>query len=64
MSGIGAVITKNVPSHALVYGNPAKVMGWVDEKGQKLIRKDEKIWTSVEGVEYVETDTSGLKRKI
>lgn len=32
----GAVVTKDVPPHALVMGNPAKVKGYVDEKGKKL----------------------------
>lgn len=34
--GAGAVVTKNVPAHALVYGNPAKQTGWVCECGTKL----------------------------
>lgn len=32
----GAVVTKNVPSHALVSGVPAKQIGWVCECGQVL----------------------------
>jgi UDP-2-acetamido-3-amino-2,3-dideoxy-glucuronate N-acetyltransferase len=34
--GAGATVTKNVPDYALVYGNPAKQMGWVCECGTKL----------------------------
>ena len=34
--GAGAVVTKDVPAHALIVGNPAKVIGWVDEKGIRL----------------------------
>lgn len=34
--GAGSNVTKNVPAHALVYGNPAKICGWVDEEGEKL----------------------------
>ena len=30
--GAGSVVTKDVPAFALVYGNPAKVMGSTDEK--------------------------------
>ncbi len=34
--GAGAVVTKDVPAHGLVVGNPGKVIGWVDKKGQRL----------------------------
>jgi len=34
--GAGAVVTKDVPDYALVVGNPAKLIGWVSEAGQKL----------------------------
>ncbi len=34
--GAGAVITKNVPDHALVIGNPGTLVGWVDKKGCRI----------------------------
>jgi UDP-2-acetamido-3-amino-2,3-dideoxy-glucuronate N-acetyltransferase len=34
--GAGAVVTKDVPAYAIVYGNPAKQAGWVCECGTKL----------------------------
>ena len=34
--GAGAVVTKNVHPNALVVGNPAKIIGWVDKKGRRL----------------------------
>ncbi len=34
--GAGAVVTKDVPDFALVLGNPAKIVGWVDKKGSKI----------------------------
>lgn len=37
--GAGAVVTKDVSDYALVYGNPAKVQGWMCECGEKLIFK-------------------------
>jgi UDP-2-acetamido-3-amino-2,3-dideoxy-glucuronate N-acetyltransferase len=33
MVGSGAVVTKDVPDHALVAGNPARVIGWVSAGG-------------------------------
>lgn len=34
--GAGSVVTKNVPSQALVVGNPARQIGWVCQCGFKL----------------------------
>ena len=33
MIGAGSVVTKDVPANTLVYGNPAKVMAKIDDKG-------------------------------
>jgi len=35
--GAGAVITKEVLAFALVFGNPARQVGWVGEYGHKLV---------------------------
>ncbi|HIY43485.1 acyltransferase [uncultured Helicobacter sp.] len=34
--GAGSVITKNIPPHALVVGNPARIIGWVDKAGMRM----------------------------
>jgi len=34
--GAGSVVTKNVPSYALVVGNPSKQIGWMSEYGHRL----------------------------
>ena len=36
MIGSGAVVTKDVPGHSVVLGNPGKVVGWVNEIGNRL----------------------------
>lgn len=35
--GAGAVVTHNVPDHALVVGNPARRLGWVCACGRRLL---------------------------
>ncbi|MES2559964.1 MAG: acyltransferase [Bacteroidota bacterium] len=62
MTGIGSVITKDVPDHALVYGNPARIKGWVDELGQKLKQHSSTEWVSEDGIIYKQTD-NGLTKK-
>jgi UDP-2-acetamido-3-amino-2,3-dideoxy-glucuronate N-acetyltransferase len=34
--GAGSVVTQNIPDYALVYGNPARVRGWMCQCGVKL----------------------------
>jgi len=34
--GAGAVITRSIPDHALVVGNPAKQIGWACQCGERL----------------------------
>jgi UDP-2-acetamido-3-amino-2,3-dideoxy-glucuronate N-acetyltransferase len=38
MVGMGAVVTKDVPAHALVFGNPARLAGWLSACGEPLVR--------------------------
>jgi len=34
--GAGAVVLKDVPDFALIVGNPGKIIGWIDKKGDRL----------------------------
>ncbi|ANM30201.1 acetyltransferase [Acidobacteria bacterium Mor1] len=38
MIGMGAVVTRDVPAHGLVIGNPARQVGWVCACGEPLFR--------------------------
>ena len=36
MIGAGTVVVKNVPDFALIVGNPRRLIGWVNEKGERI----------------------------
>ena len=38
--GSGSVVTKDVPNHAIVIGNPARQIGWAGKTGQPLVAAD------------------------
>ncbi len=60
MTGIGSVLTRDVKPFALVYGNPAKQHGWVDEFGNKLMKKKKNKWVSEETGQLYEESKKGL----
>jgi UDP-2-acetamido-3-amino-2,3-dideoxy-glucuronate N-acetyltransferase len=50
--GAGAVVTKDVPDHALMVGNPARRIGWMCECGVRIDVKGEKGECPVCGLKY------------
>lgn len=52
MVAAGAVVTKSVPNHALVKGNPARVSGWVCACGQTLKIRSKAAQCKVCGAKY------------
>jgi hypothetical protein len=39
MVGMGSVVTRSVPPHALVVGNPARIQAWLCRCGAPLFRQ-------------------------
>lgn len=60
--GAGAVVTKTVAPYALVVGNPARQIGWMSERGQRLRFNPEGFATCVEsGERYQLTNNTVTK---
>ncbi|MCW3119713.1 MAG: N-acetyltransferase [Chitinophagaceae bacterium] len=56
MTGMGSVVTRDVPAHALVFGNPARIRGWVDKAGRKLVQEDKDYWKDEDSNLYLIKD--------
>jgi UDP-2-acetamido-3-amino-2,3-dideoxy-glucuronate N-acetyltransferase len=50
--GAGAVVTKHIPDYALVVGNPARMLGYVCQCGERLNFNDEHATCSACGKNY------------
>lgn len=49
MVGAGAVVTRSVPPNAIVIGNPARIVGYVDAPTQPAVQAAEAVASSAEG---------------
>jgi acetyltransferase-like isoleucine patch superfamily enzyme len=56
MVAAGAVVTKDVPAHALMAGVPARRVGWVGASGAKLENDGRFLVDPVDGTCYEERD--------
>ncbi len=59
--GAGAVVTKDIPDHALVVGNPARQIGWMCECGIKIEFKEKNGKCANCGLQYIKQD-GAIKR--
>ncbi len=58
--GAGSVVTKDIPSYALVYGNPGKVKGWICQCAEEISFRSGRAVCNTCGKKY-EKDRAGVK---
>jgi len=60
--GAGAVVIRDVPSYALVVGNPAKHIGWMSEFGHRLHFDDAGLAVCPESKEKYALQNNNIKK--
>ena len=61
--GSGSVVTKNVPDHAIVVGNPAQQIGWAGKSGYKLIEVSPNTWECPKTGSKYDKDSNGIMKE-
>jgi UDP-2-acetamido-3-amino-2,3-dideoxy-glucuronate N-acetyltransferase len=56
----GAVVTKDVPDHALVVGVPARQVGWVGRSGKPLVAGPDGLWTCPDSKDQYRLSNDGM----
>ena len=63
MVGASSVVTKTVPSRALVVGNPARAVAWLTDNGTKMEKVSELRYKDEQGNFWMEKDQNLIKEK-
>lgn len=61
--GAGSVVTKDVPSYALIVGNPARQIGWMSEYGHRLQFNEEGLAKCPESAEIYRLENGTVTKK-
>lgn len=52
MVGAGSLVTKDIPDRALVIGSPARIVGWLNENGTKMIEMSRDIYCDDKNIKW------------